>query len=540
MPPGIKSWASSAPTPNRQEEERHIRHLHGVYQAGKLRILIGAGTSIDSGLPSWEVLSLNLLNGWIQNMEEEREEQKSEEERKAAASLLHAALGRDGATDFIAARVSRHDFRELLADALYGTHNLCDFRPRSVHKQLAVMSNKASLYTTNYDPLIELALEELQENTRGTGWRKYRDPAGHTYSSVEKCWHSPVHHLHGWIDPSSEASGPEYGGSFVITESHYLELPNNPDALANRRMQELLETEGATLILGMSMEDPNVRRMLYRLSRSALDPIADLYVVLKYERKEDRLINEYVVQRWEQRKVTLISINDYDDLPSLLRRIHWGMPGKDTPPERWLPASISWIQEQLNGDQFTDDWQTAAHQILEAFCKTIKCSMKLRDDEIITSTLFVPMQFGPSVYILAPLASTRRKQTGDDAREYVGRKNIPLQGPGKLGAISASFLLGKPRAARGADTVASDFPEAPGDPDDEYFRNRRSLLAVPVLDSADWLPVAVIVITSSREDLKWDEFLQENCDRQRWFFSSLRKTADLLIRRHGSPSPEQL
>lgn len=531
--PGVDDWDNTTVTPNREFEKRHIRHLHDVYKAGKLRILVGAGTSIDVGLPSWEDLSRNLLTCWIvKDTPEERESG----EKQHAVDLLHAALGRDGATDFIASRVSRHEFRELLATALYGQHKLPELRPRSLHKQLAVMSQKARVYTTNYDPLLELALEELQNETRGVNWRQYRDPQGHTYSCDDKTWHSPVRHLHGWIDPSSDRSGPEYGGSLVITESHYLELPNNPDALANRRMQEVLETEGATLILGMSMEDPNVRRLLYRLSRSGLDPIADLYVILKYEREEDRIINSYVAQRWEQRKVSLISINDYDDLPSLLRRIHWGMPGEDTAPECWLHASIRWVQEQLNNDQFTDDWQSAAYKILGAFSSEIKNILNLPEDEIISSALFVPMQLGPSVFILAPLASTRAKQTGAEANAYLNKKNVPLRGPDELGAISAAFLLGKPRAARGADTIKSDFPTAPGDPDDEYFRNRRSLLAVPVLDSSDWLPIAVMVIASSNEDREWDKFLQEKPERQRWFFSFLRKTASLLIRREGGSS----
>ncbi len=518
-------------SPKRESEEQHIGHLHNVYQAGKLRILVGAGTSMDSGLPSWENLSLKLLEGWLES-DDGRWSKPETSKQSEVAKTLYTALGRDGTTDFIASRVSRHEFRRLFSNALYGEHKLCEFRPRSVHKQLAVMSDKASLYTTNYDHLLELAMEELHHTSRGEHWRKFRDPQGYTYRSDDTAA-ALIHHLHGWIDPCTESSGPEYGGSFIITESHYLELPNYPDALANRRMQVLLETEGATLIMGMSMEDPNVRRMLYRLSRSGLDPISDLYVILKYEGQADRLINEYVADRWEQRKVTLLSVNSYDDLPSLLRHIHWGVPDQDTAPEIWLDTSIDWIEKQLQGVQFTDDWQIAAHCVLDAYCQQVQRWLGIPEEERITCALFVPMKLGPSKFILAPLASTRGLQTASQAKDYLNRKNVPLCGPDDLGAISAAFLLGKPREATRADTVRWDFPEPDAaDKNSDYFKDRQSLLTIPVLDSKYWLPVAAVVITSSNKSRKWEQNLQDE-DKQPWLFSSARKTANLLISNRG-------
>ena len=46
--------------------EASVRTLHSVYRQGDLRILVGNGLSIGSGLPTWEVLNRGLLQALIE------------------------------------------------------------------------------------------------------------------------------------------------------------------------------------------------------------------------------------------------------------------------------------------------------------------------------------------------------------------------------------------------------------------------------------------------------------------------------------------
>lgn len=83
-------------------------------------------------------------------------------------------------------------------------------------------------------------------------WQRFRAGA----EPAPRPW---VRHIHGWLDPDGHADG-----TFVLTESHYIALQSAAGASPNRDLAELLEGEGAVLIVGMSLADPNLRRLLYR------------------------------------------------------------------------------------------------------------------------------------------------------------------------------------------------------------------------------------------------------------------------------------
>src|SRR5580700_4031141 len=133
------------------QTSKEVQKLSGFYQASKLRLLVGAGTSIQSGFPDWDELNLRLITNYL------RQESQPGQEGDASsafiranldelAAKLYGALGRDAAADFVLQNAHDPSFAELLAMSLYGNRGL-DLPIGSVHYQLAVMQEKAEIYT---------------------------------------------------------------------------------------------------------------------------------------------------------------------------------------------------------------------------------------------------------------------------------------------------------------------------------------------------------------------------------------------------------
>jgi NAD-dependent SIR2 family protein deacetylase len=108
-------------------------------------------------------------------------------------------------------------FFEDLRRILYAGREMADLQPTQLHWQLAAM-DRAAVFTTNFDPLLELArFRAAGGESRDpdlTPFRTASPPAKGTDPDKKR-----VYHVHGWIDPDGIC-----GGSFVLTESQYFEL----------------------------------------------------------------------------------------------------------------------------------------------------------------------------------------------------------------------------------------------------------------------------------------------------------------------------
>jgi len=273
-------------------EGEHVERLHRYYREGKLRVLVGAGVSMAADFPGWDTLNRALLHGLLAG------DPPEDQDLDTLVEQLYGALGRESAADFVWQTQDPGrggDFFRLFVKALYQGRNVHQLPIPAVASQLAAMADRAGIHTTNYDPLLELGLAQLHGSTRPSeDWQRFR--AG-PEPTPQPC----VRHIHGWLDPDGHA-----GGTFVLTESHYIALQSAAGASPNRDLAGLLEGEGAVLIVGMSLADPNLRRLLYL---RALSPfvIAPTYAVIK--KSEHQRTNELHQTYWRLRKTTIISID---------------------------------------------------------------------------------------------------------------------------------------------------------------------------------------------------------------------------------------
>src|SRR5438876_2299189 len=100
--------------------ELTIRELHQQFVRGQLRILIGNGISIGSGLPPWDELNEGLVKQLIESDARSQNQWATllMPQLPQLTQSLYAILGREGAADFVKLAKPK-EFLRNVASALY-------------------------------------------------------------------------------------------------------------------------------------------------------------------------------------------------------------------------------------------------------------------------------------------------------------------------------------------------------------------------------------------------------------------------------------
>src|ERR1700744_214373 len=94
---------------------QYINDLHRAYSQGGLHLLIGAGVSVPSGFPSWDILNQKLLLKYIGR---EHGEGIWTAKLPELAAQLYELFGRDGTAQFVRL-AAKDDFFAMLGEVLY-------------------------------------------------------------------------------------------------------------------------------------------------------------------------------------------------------------------------------------------------------------------------------------------------------------------------------------------------------------------------------------------------------------------------------------
>lgn len=210
-------------------------------------MVVGAGASVESGLPSWRELLVRLLT----------------DVGRQAGAPEDSETGQPGVSAFCDWTLANEGLlgAGAVADAAFGSQ-----LPREVRKHLYAQSGPApqpgpltlgvarlkelwgehcEVVTTNYDDLLERAFVVV-------GGGKLADislcAAGRRRERV-------VRHLHGLVTPRRT------GGNLVLSEADYHRMQGG--GWQEKFVQERLEVS-TCLFVGASMTDPNLLRYLYR------------------------------------------------------------------------------------------------------------------------------------------------------------------------------------------------------------------------------------------------------------------------------------
>ncbi|MBD8075466.1 SIR2 family protein [Bacillus thuringiensis] len=325
---------------NANKEPKHIESLREIYKSEGLTLFLGSGISKSSGLPIWNELigkiSVDVLSN-IMNLENYLEKDLIAEELSlqlagnplTAANYLETGFKiRNGHSETQQEKIK---FYNAIKEALYSRYeeNSDNNEQMEIIAKAIVNSKKKGIYglnkviTYNYDDLLEVYVDRISSDF--------------LYESIYDDFNVktdifPIYHVHGFL-PLNSTKYANYSmqeQDIIFSEESYHELQMTPYSWRNLVQINALR-EDVVLMLGLSVDDPNIRRLLKIISKSSEKKY---YVLLKkysagnLYKIEKSVVNDFVEKHtsileatFEKLGVNIIWFDNYNDLPNILLQI---------------------------------------------------------------------------------------------------------------------------------------------------------------------------------------------------------------------------
>lgn len=331
---GTEGWKSKS--------ENHIRSVQAAYNNNELSLFLGAGVSKDAGMPDWpSLLDALLVVLFTKKLSSTKEISNADldylvrqyRQIDDASPLLNARYVRRGLSENTIGQTE--EFLTALTEALYRLSNPEKSAGSPLLKQLARMcvprrtgSKIRAVTTYNFDDLLEKHLVEKQVDHK---------PIYHE-GDVPTKDELPIYHVHGFL-PRNRAP---YEGldksTLVFSEEGYHTIFADPFHWSNLVQLSQLR-EAVCLMVGLSMTDPNIRRLLEITARRN-DAVRHFALMRRISKKEflqkadppsdksKESIEEFLLVHhsikealFSELGVSIIWFEDYSHLPEILANI---------------------------------------------------------------------------------------------------------------------------------------------------------------------------------------------------------------------------
>ena len=260
------------PFPDADRLEKAFVSLVGdALRQGSLTVVVGAGVSQASGLPSWSDLASTLADDL-----KGRYEEPLPSEPIRIAELYKSSFG-------------AHRLQQVICDALRDVAT-----PSDCHLALAELGPSVHYFTTNYDLLLEAA---LRQSLGGPTIQVIVDDAEADFVRADLI---PVYKLAGSLDRPS---------SLVVARSDYLVYRQTHPRIISRFIDELRSR--TAVFVGSSLLDPAIEHCLGEAFGQTLGQGRRAFVVLDTATRAER---DYL----ESVGLQPVVLGDYGRLPSLL------------------------------------------------------------------------------------------------------------------------------------------------------------------------------------------------------------------------------
>jgi hypothetical protein len=518
--------------PLSDKSEELIEEIHKPYQRGNLEYLVGAGASVDAGLPNWSDLNDRLLRLFFKHRLSPDDEAKKTQvapepdELQAVAEVFASRFGRESVVDLIKGDIQQDEFQMLLRDALYGDYHDPELKPLQYELAATMFgTGPDQLLTTNFDDLLEKAFLRLNEEKEPDANASVFVVA--TESDVARDGNEPgIVHLHGYLSREGVRRG-----QLVISEQDFWSSENDwpSDVLSDI----LMDPNRDLLIVGMSLADPRLRSLLFERA-DADEDCGEVYVLLDKDtgnpesplakRRAYRLLSEYENDFWDDLGVQVMFVENFEFLPMRLRQIRLG-----NQPGQWCRKARGFLNEQSEsgGCIYTRihdlEVQRQARDFLEQQLTFVRRKFEVPSSEELSLGFFVPSpDFSGPENAKIRLAFRFNDQVVESSYEMRSGEGQMFQGvpeeharnrqlcvtsvEGAQGAAGYAFVTGALIEARHSSSELNrKFSDEMVD-DWDGGRTFSSLLCVPVYGSAEWVPLGVGFLSSNRREPFWAGF----------------------------------
>ncbi len=287
--------------------------LSQALQAGKLTLICGAGVSIGSGIPSWNSLLLRLLESMmikISNNHSISLKNVSVDEFQKRLGSSSLMIGK-----YLKSNLGK-DFLPELRDALYQSNpKSCGLIDAIVELARPQRSGKPldSIITFNFDGLIE-------ENLASSNIKHKSVFAEGIRSNPAEL---PIYHVHGLLPRKGRISKDT---EIVFSEDSYHTQFIDPFSWSNLIQLNKL-SQNNCLLIGLSLTDPNLRRLLDVSNRKNPSNNLNHYIVKKTPsftgstNTIDKITMLLEEQDANQLGLNVIWVDDFDDIPDSITKM---------------------------------------------------------------------------------------------------------------------------------------------------------------------------------------------------------------------------
>lgn len=230
------------------QRKKYISELRRVYFSDRLSLFLGAGVSVDCGIPMWKTLITNLA---LQMVDEQTPKDGQYASRGMTSSerleIASALVNSQDSSPLLVARYLEKSLGSDLTQKLHGVLYQSVGSPNSSSLIAAIArlcrpsrqrEGVRAVVTYNFDDLLETALNADEIRCRPIFEEgKFPEPE-----------ELPIYHVHGRLPQLSSA---EASSTVVFSEESYLALQTDHYSWANFEQLKLLR-ESTCLLLGLS------------------------------------------------------------------------------------------------------------------------------------------------------------------------------------------------------------------------------------------------------------------------------------------------
>nr|WP_299167675.1 SIR2 family protein [uncultured Allomuricauda sp.] len=307
----LNNLVDKLPKSNTISRQQITKNLNEAYQKEQLVLALGAGISIEFGIPSWNLLLQSLM---VHSIEKENN-----------VSTVLAKLFNDifRPNPLIAGRYLQEyfekndsSFESMVRDVLYSEMNK-DKKSKLLDEivKICVAPGKSpnldSIITYNFDDILEYKLKKTEmpipyKSVYGIGIEVKNDEL-------------PIYHVHGYL-PETEKLNDSH--KITFGESNYHQQYSDIYSW-NNMVQINKFRENTCLFIGSSLTDPNIRRLLDIAYKQKGNKKKHHYIFK--QRMNKQKLSENLKKTLESEKV-LNNKNkaglDFDETIKLLSEIH--------------------------------------------------------------------------------------------------------------------------------------------------------------------------------------------------------------------------
>ncbi|MBA1236244.1 hypothetical protein G7Z98_17010 [Pseudomonas stutzeri] len=271
----LQMAVSRNPEDWKEKRDQVILEVSESYRSGRFSLVLGAGVSSSAGLPDWDTL----LNSLFVSMLTDEDLSDKSSDNEHVASIVKRLRQIDGPSALMLARYIRkglsagsekeqNEFIEAVTTRLYSLRNKQFSLSSQLIKEIASLCTPTrtgakvrSVITYNFDDLMERELEARSLAIRSI------------FEEVELAAPEelPIYHVHGFLPENRTSYSNLDRSTLVFSEEGYHQIYSEAYHWSNLvQLASLKET--TCLMVGLSLTDPNLRRLLEISAKSTDRP----------------------------------------------------------------------------------------------------------------------------------------------------------------------------------------------------------------------------------------------------------------------------